>query len=214
MRGVQWTRSVWTFREDQRRRGMQRPLTHTSGPVWAAPCRRESYPEGGAGSTARWSATAVTSQKRLFSAKKPCCIAAKPKPAIVRQQHFRAGRSAHSHRRRARRTAPCHADDSPCGTALQAGVGIPVSRAAASCAFASCASVASAAARGACSAPAPHIARHASRCTAQAHVRDRRVVRERGAGTDARNGSGERDGGHKQGRARHAKAARVAAVLR
>lgn len=68
MRGVQWTRSVWTFREDQRRRGMQRPLTHTSGPVWAAPCRRESYPEGRARSTARRSATAVTSQKRLFSA--------------------------------------------------------------------------------------------------------------------------------------------------
>ena len=213
MRGVEWTRSVWTFREDQRRRGMQRPLTHTSGPVWAAPCRRESYPEGGAGSTARWSATAVTSQKRLFSAKNH---------AASRQSHgarlcdssisaralapIRIGTASRAQRRvmpmtvrmarRCRRVLACLFRVLPLHVlplhVLPLRAPPPGARA-----------LHPHRARGPC------LALHG----AGACARSPRRTPAR-AGTDAGNGSGERHGGHKQGRARHAKAARGDAVLR
>lgn len=58
------------------------------------------------------------------------------------------------------------------------------------------------------------LARHASRCTAQAHVRDRRVVRQRGPVPTQATAAASVTADTSRAGLRHAKAARVAAVLR
>lgn len=208
MRGVEWTRSVWTFREDQRRRGMQRPLTHTSGSVWAAPCRRESYPEGRARSTARRSATAVTSQKRLFSAENHAASRQSPGPRMCDSSIS------------ARAVAPIRIEDA---LGAQRRVMPMTVRAARRCRrmLACLFRVlplhvlplrAPPPGRVLCTRTA--LARHASCCTAQAHVRDRLVVRQRGPAQTQATAAATVTAHTNRAGLRHAKAARVAAVLR